>query len=89
MRAHGCLLLYSPSPSPWGMGLWAALSHVVQFYTEHLGVQVIPGLIPSPLDLFSFGKSDPALFPLFISPFLTKEGVSLGHPGWGGVGDFG
>lgn len=61
------------------MGLWAALSHVVQFYTEHLGVQVIPGLIPSPLDLFSFGKSDPALFPLFISPFLSLRK----HRDWG------
>lgn len=84
VRAHGCLLLYFPSPSPRGVGLWAVLSHVVQFCTEHLDVQVIPGLISSPLDLFSFRKGDPALFSLFISllPSLRK------HWEWGG-GDFG
>lgn len=71
VRAHDYFPLYSPSPSPRGGGIWAALSHVVQFCKEQ-GVQVIPGLVPSPLDLFSFGEggkvtlqSSPCLFPRF------------------------
>lgn len=65
--------------TPCSVTFWAALSCVGYFCTEHLGVQVMLGLIPSPLDLFSYGKVDFALFPSFISPVL-----SLREPwGWG------
>lgn len=80
----------APSPSPCGVRFWVALSCVGYFCTEHLGVQVILGLIPSLLDLFFFENSDPAaLFPLFISPVLSpREHWDWGVPlapwlGWG------
>lgn len=59
-----------PFPTP----LWCdILCYPVLCCTEHLGVHMTSGLISSPLDLFSFGKGDPALFPLFMSPVLSSR----------------